>query len=122
MIHISLSNANYLYIEIDGKIYPGEMESAVNQFLRLASDLTSGQLLYKIEHFSLPSLSAVAIKLRHLPELFKCIQKFDRAAVVTDKKWLQTVAELEGKLMPGLEIKGFDLDNFSAAEAWLAGS
>jgi hypothetical protein len=40
--------------------------------------------------------------------------------VLTDKKWLQKASELEGLLMPGLEIKAFDQDQAGAAEAWLA--
>jgi hypothetical protein len=39
--------------------------------------------------------------------------------VLTDKQWIKTVSELEGKLMPGLEIKAFDRDGRAEAEAWL---
>jgi len=45
-------------------------------------------------------------------------EKFDRAAVLTDKTWLKTVSELEGVFFPGLEIKAFDRDQ--KAEAWLS--
>ena len=60
------------------------------------------------------------MELARLPELFKLIRKFDRAAVLADKKWVKTASEIESALIPGLEIKGFDPDEEAEAEAWLA--
>ena len=48
------------------------------------------------------------------------MKKFDRAAVLTDKAWLKTVSELEGGFFPGLEIKAFNRDQKTTAEAWLS--
>jgi hypothetical protein len=48
------------------------------------------------------------------------INNFDRAAILTDVLWLQKAAEIEGKLIPGLTIKAFNLDQQADAEAWLA--
>ncbi|NIA20233.1 MAG: hypothetical protein GWP07_07380, partial [Xanthomonadaceae bacterium] len=45
--------------------------------------------------------------------------KFDRAAVLTDKIWIQKASELEGLLYPNLEIKAFNRDQKEEAEAWL---
>jgi hypothetical protein len=39
---------------------------------------------------------------------------------LTDKTWLKTVSELEGVFFPGFEIKAFDRDQKTAAEAWLS--
>ena len=46
--------------------------------------------------------------------------KFKKAAVLTDKNWIQKVSELEGLLIPGLEIKAFDRDQVEEAESWLS--
>jgi hypothetical protein len=40
--------------------------------------------------------------------------------VLTDKIWIKKVSEIEGALIPGLEIKAFDRDQKEAADAWLA--
>lgn len=59
------------------------------------------------------------IGLFRLPELLKLIRKIDKAAVVTEKKWVSKVSEFVGMFTPGLEIKAFDLEALEEAEAWL---
>jgi hypothetical protein len=39
--------------------------------------------------------------------------------VLSNKAWLKTISEIEGRLMPGLEIKAFSREEKSEAEAWL---
>lgn len=48
------------------------------------------------------------------------MKRFDKAAVLTDKKWLKIISEIEGALYPGLEIKAFSRDQKTGAEAWLS--
>jgi hypothetical protein len=50
------------------------------------------------------------------------LNRFDRYAVVTDAAWLKTVAGLEGKLIPGLTIRTFGLDEAESARAWVIGT
>ena len=67
----------------------------------------------------MPTLGAIAVELKNLPKIFRLVQKIDRIAVVCDQGWIQTSTEIEGKLIPGLEMKSFDLDKESAALEWL---
>ena len=52
--------------------------------------------------------------------MFGLIRKFDRCAVLADQKWLKTISEIEGALIPGLDIKGFNTDE-EAARGSVAG-
>ena len=52
--------------------------------------------------------------------MFGLMEKFDRAAVLTDKTWLKKVSEFKGFLFPGLEIKAFRRDQKEEAETWLS--
>ena len=70
--------------------------------------------------FKLPSPSAIAIEFGRLPSMLGVMRRrFRKAAVLTDRNWLKKVSEFEGALIPGLEIKAFQLDEREAAEAWL---
>ncbi len=78
-----------------------------------------GRMLYRITDFAMPTFGAFAVEFERLPKLFALVGRFDRCAVLTDTAWLRTAAEIEGALIPGLEVKAFDLGRAEAAEAWL---
>ncbi len=78
-------------------------------------------MLYRVTQLSMPTPGAIMVELRRLPQLFSMIGRFKKCAVVSDKSWIRTAGELEGLLIPGLEIKSFELEHFDAAEDWLAG-
>jgi hypothetical protein len=95
------------------------MESALNEFICKANGIENGTMLYEVGDFKFPSFAAIGVKLSKLPTLFGFMGKFKKAAVLTDKKWLQKVSEVQGMLIPGLQIKAFSTEEKSAAEAWL---
>ncbi|AEF54159.1 STAS/SEC14 domain-containing protein [Marinomonas posidonica] len=120
MFRVEKQGENHLYIELDGQMDSEQMEVALNEFILLAQGIEKGTMLYEIASFHFPSFSAIGIKLSKLPTLFSLIGKFRKAAVLTDETWLQKVSEIEGLLIPGLDIEAFPLDEKAAAEAWLA--
>jgi hypothetical protein len=77
-------------------------------------------MLYDVVDFHLPSLGAIAIEFSRLPSMFGLIRKFKKAAVLTDKNWIQKASELEGLLIPGIDIKAFNRDQKEEAESWLS--
>lgn len=96
------------------------MRTALDDLIAKSEDVTKGQMHYRVTDFSLPSLGALGVELQRLPKLFGLLGKFDRCAVLSDAGWLRTASEIEGQLIPGIEIKAFELDQAEGAEAWLA--
>jgi hypothetical protein len=111
-----------LDIELNGKLDTEDMKIALDQFIKLAGTIYQGKMLYTIVDFHLPSLGAIIHEFSRIPAMLGIIKNFDRVAVLTDKAWLQKATEIEGKLIPGLEIKAFDLDQRGEAEDWLSNS
>jgi len=120
MFKVTQRGANRLDIEVRGKLNSEEMKIALDELVNKSKKIEKGQMLYDIIDFHLPSLGAIAVELSRLPSMFGLIKKFDRAAVLTDKNWLKKASELEGMLIPGLEIKAFDRDQKDEAKAWLS--
>jgi len=120
MFHVIKSGTNRLDIELSGKLDAEEMKTALDELLSASENIENGKMLYDVIDFHLPSLSAIGIEFSRLPSMFGLMKKFDRAAVLTDKSWIQKVSELEGDLFPGLEIKAFNRDQKEEAESWLA--
>ena len=119
MFKIDHNRPNRVDIEFSGKLDKAQMKTALDEFVSQTKNIEHGRMLYRIDDFKLPTLGAIALELSRLPELLKAVRKFDRAAVLADKAWVKTASEIEGALIPGLEIKAFDRSAEAEAEAWL---
>ena len=120
MFKVNRIGTNRLDIAMSGKLGTEEMIRALDELVHKSQHIENGKMLYEIIDFHPPSLGAIAIEFSRLPSMFGLLKKFDRAAVLTDKRWLKKVSELEGALFPGLEIKAFDRHQKAHAEAWLS--
>jgi hypothetical protein len=120
MLKITKSAANRVDIELDGTLDAETMRVALDDLIAKSEGIAKGRMLYTVTDFSLPTLGALGVELQRLPKLFALLGKFERCAVLSDTAWLRTAAEIEGAVIPGIEIKSFELDEAAAAEAWLA--
>lgn len=119
MLTVTKIGEERIDIKFEGSLTSHEMESALDDLISKAQGIENGTMFYEIGEFEFPSLAAIGMKLSKLPSLFSLIGKFKKAAIVTDKKWLQKVSEIEGMLIPGLQIKAFSTEEKFAAEEWL---
>lgn len=119
MLTITKPEPNRVDIDLSGKISSDEMAKGLDELLELSQDVNNGVMLYTITSFAFPDFGAIAVEMARLPKLFSLLGRFDRCAVLSDAAWLRTAAEVEGALLPGLEIKSFDLTDREKAEAWL---
>ena len=120
MFKIEQKGDNRLDMEISGKINSEEMKAILDEYVSKTQDMKNGLMLYRITEFNMPTIGAMGIEFARMPKLIRSIGRFKKAAVLTDKTWVQKVSEWEGKLIPGLEIKAFNQDENEKAEAWLA--
>ena len=119
MFTVVKNGPNRLDIEFGGKLDSDDMRKALDELAEAAEGIENGRMLYRVNDFQIPTLAALGVEFSRLPKMFGLIRRFKRAAVLADEQWVQKISEIEGALIPGLEIKGFDLDQESDAEAWL---
>jgi hypothetical protein len=119
MLTITKPDVNRVDIELSGKISAEEMANGLDDLLELSQDVNKGTMLYTITSFAFPDLGAIVVEMARLPKLLGLLGRFDRCAVLSDAAWLRSAAEIEGALIPGFDIKAFDLEERDAAEAWL---
>jgi hypothetical protein len=120
MFKVTQNGLNRIDIELSGKLNSEEMKIALDELVSKSMNIENGKMLFDVIDFHLPSLGAIGIELSRLPEMFRLMKKFDRAAVLSDKTWLKKVSEFEGAFFPGLKIKAFNRDQKAEAEAWLS--
>ena len=106
-------------VDFSSKIDRDQMKEVLDNMFAEIMDMEHGLLMYRIGELEMPTMGAIAVELKSLPKIFRLVQKIDRIAVVCDQGWIQTATEIEGKLIPGLKMKSFDLDKESAAIEWL---
>ena len=120
MFIINKKSDNRLDIKLGGHINSDEMKNALDQLMHHSEGMEHGVMLYEIIDFHLPSLGAIGHEFSRIPEMFKLIGRFDQVALITDKGWIKTAGEIEGALIPGLDVKAFDLNQKDDAENWLS--
>lgn len=121
MLKITKVSSDRIDIEISGAIDSVEMATGLDRLIAEAADMKHGKVLYRISNIEMPSLGALAVEMGHLPSLIGLLGKLDKCAVLCDNTWLRTLAEFEGAVLPGLDIKGFAHESTKEAEAWLNG-
>lgn len=119
MFQVDRSGDNRLDITFGGKINAEEMTAALDTLTAHAEGIENGQMLFEITDYQLPTLGGVMVELSRMPQMFSFIAKFNKAAVLADQHWLKAISELEGKLIPHLEIKAFGRDEKTKADLWL---
>ncbi|MBK1723237.1 STAS/SEC14 domain-containing protein [Thiocystis violacea] len=120
MFKVQRTGPNRVDIELSGKLDADSMKVALDALVRETEGIEQGRMLYDVVDFHLPSLGGIALEFSRLPSMLSLMTRFDRVAVLTDKNWIQSVSEFEGRVFPGLEIKAFDRDQGVEADAWLA--
>ena len=120
MLKVTKKSDDRIDIELSGSLASDEMAVGLDELIYQAEGVENGKMLYRITQFAMPTIGAFGVEITRLPKLFGLLGKIDRCAVLTDIPWLRTAAEVEGALIPGMDIKAFELDEVDAAEGWLA--
>lgn len=118
----------HIELTINGKISSDDMKHLLDEWMQATASMTQADpntelqnatLLYRINSFAMPSFSAVMDEMKRMPELWATMKYFSKMAVISEQQWLQKVAEIEGWMIPNLDIKGFNPEDESAAKIWL---
>ena len=122
MLKVTKPQNDRIDIVLEGTLDADAMRQGLDDLIEMSKDMKHGKMLYTITSFSMPTAAAIGVEMTRLPQLFQLLGRIDRCAVLTDTSWLRTASEVEGALIPGMDIKGFALDQREAAEAWLEDS
>lgn len=120
MFNITRPAPDRLDIEFGGRLDSTRMRTLIEDLLRASAGIEHGRMLYRIVDFEWPTPGAIGVELSRMPDLFGLVGRFDRIAVLADAGWIRALGRLEGLLIPGLEIKAFELKDTALAEDWLA--
>ena len=120
MLIVERKGQDRMDITLDGVLDSALMEAGLSELIEKSVGMSQAKMLYTIVGFDMPTMGALGVEVKFLPKLMSLVGRFSKCAVVSDLAWLRTVAEIEGALIPGLEINAYPPDEADKAEAWLA--
>lgn len=120
MFKIDKRPGNRVDIHFEGTLDADGMRTALDELIEASREVEKGKMLYRIGDFHMPTLGAFIVEMSRLPSLLGLMRKYDKCAVVSEKEWIRSAAEIEGALIPGLKIRSFEPDEEDGAEAWLS--
>ena len=119
MLTVTKTGLTRIDVAIEGQVDADAMRRGLDELIARSEGISNGRMLVEAPEFVMPSPGAIAVELARLPKLLGLIRRFDRAALVSDSEWLRGAAEMEGAVIPGLQVKAFPLAARNDAEAWL---
>ena len=87
-----------------------QTESATNDNLQICVEMQS-------ENFS--DLAEASQQFRSVGQVLRRAHDIDRCALITDSRWIQNSAKIEGAVIPGLELMAFAPEDSDTAAKWL---
>lgn len=117
---LDLNNENILAWRLEGKIDEAELNPMVKDLEKELN--TSDHLNIYMEVPETPGVTPQAFweSLKSgLSNLKKYNDKLEKVAVVTDKGWLQTMANVENRLFPGIDERSFSFEEAEEAKQWV---
>jgi hypothetical protein len=111
-----IKGTNIYSFTLDGKIDEGGMTALYNI---LKDKSRNGKINLLAIYKDFDGFDSFKAFIEGIKLDFAAIGNIEKYAILTDKKWVKTLAEVESKILPGITMKGFSLDEEDKALAWL---
>ncbi len=121
MFQVMRSGTGRLELDVSGKLDSDGMRRGLRELFTQAHGVQHGQLLIRVGDIDLPTPGAIAVELSYLPQLLRLVRQFDRCAVISGREWIRRMGEIEGAMLPGMEVRSFRPEREADALAWLGG-
>lgn len=114
---VKRTGPNSIRMTMSGILDAQTMEVGLEMLSTEMAGMVHGDALMIDEGAAWPSLGAIAVELRHWPQMMAMLHQLDRVALVSHNQVFRTMATVESALIPGYEIRNFN--NEASATEWL---
>lgn len=117
MIEVEIDNA--VAFQMSGKITEDDMALVLRFAKEKIEHYGSIVLLEKIDSFSGVEFAAIIEEFKYLFDVG--ISNIDKVAILTDKKWIEHIVNIEDKIFKSIDMKCFALEEQPQAITFLKG-
>jgi hypothetical protein len=101
---------------ISGRIHRSDLDRVIGEIELLLKHHDKLRIYAEVESLDGITIPALIEDLRFG---LQRLRRFEREAIVSDKKWLATLAGIGDKLFPSIEVRHFSWDQKIEALAWV---
>lgn len=119
MIKILDLGLDVIGYSVDGKVHSADIERVFQEVdIRLAA---GGKFSVYLEVVSIPGITLPALikDIKGAAKRIDVLGRVERAALVTDSKWIRMAVPFDDKNLKGVQIRVFQLKDRLAAQAWV---
>jgi hypothetical protein len=103
-------------IRIEGKVEEQEFDAVAALLEKRMQEFPKVNVYVELESFTGMEVRAL---LKDLKFGLKNLDRFDKEAIVTDKKWVQKIAGASDSLVKDVQVKAFDKNEKDLARKWI---
>jgi len=119
-LELKLEN-NIVHMIITGNIQPESMSQGLDWIHELDAQDDNFNLRIDMAQAEFDDLAAISQEFKRVATVLRHSKSSKKCALMTDSMFLRNSAKVEGAVIPGLEVRTFDLDETTPAERWLRG-
>ncbi len=115
MIEVGINNA--VAFRVSGKITENDMLLVLNKAKEKIECYGNIVFLEQIDSFEGVQIAALIEEFKYLYEVG--MANINKVAILSDKKWIEVIANIEDKIFTSIDIKCFPIDDQQAAIEFL---
>ncbi|WP_409433332.1 STAS/SEC14 domain-containing protein [Litorimonas sp. RW-G-Af-16] len=118
-LELTLDN-NIAAMSVTGEVDPDTLQKTIEWIETASNDHEDLTICVDMAKVDFDGLAAINKEFRNIGRVLRYAHDVDKVAVMSDSQFIRNTAEVEGSVIPGLEIKAYDLDEIAPATNWLS--
>ncbi len=110
---------NIVHMSVSGPIAKESMDAGLDWIHQIEEANDNFSLRVNMPEEDFTGLGQITQQFKRVGTVMRHAKSADKCAVMTDSAFLRNSARVEGSVIPGLEVRSFDLDETRPAERWL---
>ena len=115
----SFQEANIIGLKLDGAIDDEAFDAAIAAINHALDNNEKIRIYAEVTSIGGMSLETFFENIKVKSRLLRQVSQFEKEAIVSDKKWIETLIPIADKLFPTVEVRHFSFDEITEAQAWI---
>ena len=107
------------FMTLSGPVDKVGVDKTIDWLSQTSAEHDTFDMCVDMAKMGFPSLGAVDKAFKDVGYVLRMSPSINKCAVLTDSRFIQSKAKIEGAVIPGTEIESFDIEELAPAVKWL---